>query len=98
MSLFIEGQTRKILVTLAFGLLSGLDSGYEVWRTTWPSCNVKGSNILSSLIWSEANGLIENLVKNYNSSLALTEYCREEFEKFTTFLTLKKCQNWPVFG
>ena len=29
---------------------------------------------------------------------ALTEYCREEFEKFTTFLTSKKCQNWPVFG
>ena len=29
MSLFIEGQTRNILVTLAFGLPSGLDSGYE---------------------------------------------------------------------
>ena len=29
---------------------------------------------------------------------ALTEYCREEFEKFTTFLTSKKCRNWPVFG
>ena len=28
----------------------------------------------------------------------LTEYCREEFEKFTTFLTPKKCRNWPVFG
>ena len=28
----------------------------------------------------------------------LTEYCREEFEKFTTFLTSKKCRNWPVFG
>ena len=27
----------------------------------------------------------------------LTEYCREEFEKFTAFLTSKKCQNWPVF-
>ena len=70
-SLFIEGQTRKILVTLAFGLLSDLDSGYEGWRTTCTSCNVKGSTILSSLIWSEANCLIANLVKNYNSSLAL---------------------------
>ena len=29
---------------------------------------------------------------------ALTEYCREEFEKFTTFLTRKKCRNWSVFG
>ena len=28
----------------------------------------------------------------------LTEYCREVFEKFTTFLTSKKCRNWPVFG
>ena len=28
----------------------------------------------------------------------LTEYCREEFEKFTTFLTPKKCRNWSVFG
>ena len=30
--------------------------------------------------------------------LLLTEYCREVFEKFTTFLTSKKCRNWPVFG
>ena len=30
--------------------------------------------------------------------LRLTEYCREEFETFTTFLTLKKCRNWPVSG
>ena len=28
----------------------------------------------------------------------LTEYCREEFEKFTTLLTPKKCRKWPVFG
>ena len=28
----------------------------------------------------------------------LTEYCREEFDKFTTFLTPKKCRNWSVFG
>ena len=27
----------------------------------------------------------------------LTEYCREEFEKFTTFLTSKKCRNWSIF-
>ena len=33
-----------------------------------------------------------------SESIALTEYCREEFEKFTTFLTSKKCRNWPVFG
>ena len=48
-------KSRKILVTFSFGLLTGLDSGYEGWRTTCPSCNVKGSTILSSLIWSEAN-------------------------------------------
>ena len=30
--------------------------------------------------------------------LPLTEYCREEFEKFTTFLTPKKCRDWSVFG
>ena len=82
MSLFIEGQTRKILVTLAFGLLSGLDSGYEGWRTTCPSCNVKGSTILSSLIWSEANCLIANLVKNYNSSLALKGLEKRKLKKF----------------
>ena len=57
MSLLIEGQTRKILVTLAFGSLTGLDSGFEGWRTTCPSCNVKGSTILSSLVRSEANCL-----------------------------------------
>ena len=28
----------------------------------------------------------------------LTEYCREEFKKFTTFLTSKKYRNWLVFG
>ena len=28
----------------------------------------------------------------------LTEYCREELAKFTTFLTSKKFRNWPVFG
>ena len=33
-----------------------------------------------------------------HDSLPLTEYYREEFEKFTTFLTSKKCQNWPVLG
>ena len=40
-------------------------------RTTCQSCNVKGSTILSSLVRSEANCLIANLVKNYNSSITL---------------------------
>ena len=31
------------------------------------------------------------------SALRLTEYCREEFAKFSTFLTSKKCRNWSVF-
>ena len=30
---------------------------------------------------------------NPGNSLSLTEYYREEFEKFTTFLTSKKCRN-----
>ena len=78
----IEGQTRKILVTLAFGSLTGLDSGFEGWRTTCPSCNVKGSTILSSLVRSEANCLIANLVKNYNSSLTLKGLEKRKLKKF----------------
>ena len=39
--------------------------------------------------------LISSVSDRYHQ---LTEYCREEFEKFTTFLTPKKCRNWPVFG
>ena len=30
--------------------------------------------------------------------LRLTDYYREEDGKFITFLTLKKCRNWTVFG
>ena len=26
----------------------------------------------------------------------LTDYCREEFAKFRTFLTSKKCRNWSI--
>ena len=81
MSLLIEGQTRKILVTLAFGSLTGLDSDFQAWRTTCPSCNVKGSTILSSLVWSEANLLIVNLIKNYNSSLTLKGLEKRKLKK-----------------
>ena len=77
MSLLIEGQTRKILVTLAFGSLTGLDSGFIC-----PSCNVKGSTILSSLVRGEANCLIANLVKNYNSSLTLKGLEKRKLKKF----------------
>ena len=38
-----------------------------------------------------------HFVRNIYNLAYLTEYCREEFEKFTTFLTSKKCRNWPVF-
>ena len=82
MSLLTEGQTRKILVTLAFGSLTGLDSGFESWRTTCPSCNVKGSTILSNLVRSEANCLIANLLKNYNSSLTLKGLEKRKLKKF----------------
>ena len=78
MSLLIEGQTRKILVTPAFGSLTG----FEGWRTTCPSCNVKGSTILSSLVRSEANCLIANLVKNYNSSLTIKGLEKRKLKKF----------------
>ena len=82
MSLFIEGQTRKILVTLAFSFLTGLHSDHEGWRTTCPSCNVEGSSILPSLIWSEANCLTANLFKNYNSSLALKVLEKRKLKRF----------------
>ena len=78
MSLLIEGQTRKILVTLDFGSLTG----FEGWRTTCPSCNVKGSTILSSLVRSEANCLFANLVKNYDSSLTLKGLEKRKLKKF----------------
>ena len=42
--------------------------------------------------------VIESIPEVIPVSSTLTEYCREEFEKFTTFLTPKKCRNWPVFG
>ena len=48
--------------------------------------------------------ILESIVSLWKTLIAieskdnLTEYCRGEFEKFTTFLTSKKCRNWPVFG
>ena len=43
------------------------------------------------------SNLLESITKDFDNRLKLTEYCREEFEKFTTLLTSKKCRNWPVF-
>ena len=56
--------------------------GLSGFPVSYPVCTVLRSNILES--------------KKIRNSV-LTEYCREEFEKFTTFLTSKKCQNWSVF-
>ena len=55
MALFVEGPSRKILLDLALSFLYDVDSGYEGWRKSCPSCDVNCYLILSRLIWIEGN-------------------------------------------
>ena len=50
----------------------------------------------ASFLTREANFLDIQLTTELKFFVALT-YCREEFGKFGTFLTSKKCRNWTVF-
>ena len=84
MGLFVEGPSRKILLDLALGFLFDVDSVYEGWRKTCPSCNVNCCSILSRLIWIEGNCLIANKVKNYNSSVALKGLEKRKLKKFNS--------------
>ncbi|KAI6648566.1 hypothetical protein LOD99_8046 [Oopsacas minuta] len=68
MRIFVEGSYRQILLDL----VCSVDDG--CWREQCPSCNLNRSSILRKLVFTEANCLIANKVKNYNSKVASKEF------------------------
>ena len=80
MAIFMQGSSRKILVEVTLIFLEETDA---IAKSSCISCGVSILTILKNLIFTCANCLLANKVKNYNSAVASKGIEKRKLKKFS---------------
>ena len=82
LTLFVEGSSRNILVELTLVFMEEIGD-IDVWRTICVNCNTSRLGILRKLVFTAANCIIANKIKNYNSLVSSKAIEKRKLKKFS---------------
>ena len=82
LTLFVEGLSRKILVQLTL-IFIGEIADNNIWRSNCVNCDACRWKIERKLVFTAANCIIANKIKNYNSLLRSRAIEKRKLKKFS---------------
>ena len=78
----VEGSSRKILVQLTLIFIGEIGEN-DIWRSNCTNCDTCMWKVVRKLVFTVANCIIANKIKNYNSLLSSRAIEKRKLHKFS---------------
>ena len=82
LTLLVEGSSRNILVQLTLIFIEEIADN-NIWRSNCVNCDACRWKIVRKLVFTAANCIIANKIKNYNSLLRSRAIEKRKLKKFS---------------